>query len=412
MIGQIREGDATWDDLNSLRAEFYGSREHRDTTSKGAKILMEYMDADWIKANVGAENSKKVFSINADGTQSSEGKFFVPSEDCLMDANYLLNLHGYGNDWEIVKSTSSQWDTRDTEFGVRKLYSSKVTVKPKKNEWSIEDIDRYLENKEFKNVMEKIKPTNYDPDGEVLEICLPDVHFGLLGEDYNIEIAKSRFYSCINDIIERIGNRKFSKIYLVPLGDMLHVDNSNFTSSKGTLQSCDGGFNKMFDATLDIMIDCIQMLEQAAKTKIHVPYISGNHSRVMEYTLIKAIEVAFRNNDNITIDSSSTPSKFEQFGKVLIGWTHGECSIQNMSEWLHSHAREEFGRSLYSEVHSGHTHHTQTIEKSGMIIRHLPSICSSSPWEDQQLYGDGVKTVVSFVWNPNNGLRDMWYSNI
>ena len=60
---------------------------------------------------------------------------------------------------------------------------------------------------------------------------------------------------------------------------------------------------------------------------------------------------------------------------------------------------------------------TNTIQKieegrSGMIVRYLPTLCASSAWEHHKAYSKEPKTVVSFVWNENTGLRDIWYSNI
>lgn len=418
MIKDIQDGNSTWQDLQDFRADFYGNREHIDTVSKGGKIIREYINSDWIHkpSESTTYNNKKNISINKDGSQTCNETFRVDNSEKLKDIDSLLKLHGYNEGsekWDIISSRNTLWGPEGD-----KLCASSITVKPKEANWKLEDVDEYFKTKEFKNISSNFIPTNYDPDGEVLEITCPDIHAGLLsyqgecgiGENYDIKIVKERFYKCISDIIERIKDKKFSKIYLVPLGDLLHVDNAQYSSSRFTVQDCDGRYTKMFNNTLDMLIDTVEMLSKFSK--VHVPYISGNHSRVMEYTLIKALEVAFRNNDNVYIDAAPTPSKFEHFGNVLIGWSHGDSSKDNVAEWLQSYARKEFGNSRYVEVHLGHKHTTMTIEKSGMIIRHLPTICSSSSWENQQLYNKGVKTMVSFVWNPNNGLREMWYSNI
>ena len=65
----------------------------------------------------------------------------------------------------------------------------------------------------------------------------------------------------------------------------------------------------------------------------------------------------------------------------------------------------------------GHLHSLHTIQKieeskSGLIVRYLPTLCASSAWEHHQAFTKTPKTLVSFVWNENKGLRDIWYSNI
>jgi len=419
IINEIRHGDNTWSSLTDLRTEFYGERLHNDTVRKGGLLLKEYIDEGWIKkpSQNNFENLRKNISVNGDGSQVSEGKFVIENEEVLRDSECLLNLHNYDPlKWELINSKNSFWDAQIKGGETKKLYSSKITVKPKKTDWSVEYIDKYFENKVFKSVNELTKPTNYDDSGEILEIDLPDLHAGLYSwrqetnEDYDIHILKENFLKCFNDIIERCKGRKFEKIILATLGDLLHVDNDNQTTSKGTFQQVDGRIAKVFDTTLDVIIDAVQLLGNFAP--LEIVYVSGNHDRLLGYSLVKALEKAFRNDSNITFNISPNPRKFKRFDNVLIGWLHGDCNKNNISEWLQVEARKDYGDSLFAECHAGHYHSQQTLEKSGMIIRYLPTICASSAWEHQQAFNKSVKTVVSFVWNKKSGLREMWYSNL
>ncbi len=89
-----------------------------------------------------------------------------------------------------------------------------------------------------------------------------------------------------------------------------------------------------------------------------------------------------------------------------------------MSGWLPDRARREYGQSDFAEVHAGHFHsesETQyriTDGTYGLTVRHLPTVCSASAWEHQQAYPTGNKTVVTYVWNINRGLREIWHSTI
>ena len=65
----------------------------------------------------------------------------------------------------------------------------------------------------------------------------------------------------------------------------------------------------------------------------------------------------------------------------------------------------------------GHLHSTQTLQKiedsmSGLIVRYLPTLCASSAWEHHEGYSKHPKTLISFVWNEDKGLREMWYSGV
>ena len=56
----------------------------------------------------------------------------------------------------------------------------------------------------------------------------------------------------------------------------------------------------------------------------------------------------------------------------------------------------------------------QNFEESqnGLIVRRLFATTSASAWEHRQGYPKNLKTVMCFVWNPNKGLREIWYNTV
>ena len=71
----------------------------------------------------------------------------------------------------------------------------------------------------------------------------------------------------------------------------------------------------------------------------------------------------------------------------------------------------------YREVHLGHLHSLQTMQKIednkyGLIARYLPALCSSSAWEHSMGFPNSQRGMMSFVWHEDKGLREIWYSNI
>jgi hypothetical protein len=328
-----------------------------------------------------------------------------------MDA-YNLNP----DEWTVISFTSNAWQSQVKGGEKIVLWQSKITVRPRsKTEITFEDVDRYFENKEFLKPI-VVEKGNYDKKGEVLEICIPDLHSGLLswkcetGENYDLNITQERLFKAIYDIVERCKHHSFSKILFVTLGDLLHTDNDVQTTTKGTFQQVEGRLAKIFDRTLDMVIDAIQILSEVAP--VEVIYICGNHDRVLGYTLIKAAEKAFLKNERVSFDVSPNPQKFRLIGQTLIGWTHGDMSKKNMQNWLQDRARKEFGQSKYAEIHSGHFHSDQVIEAGGVKIRYMPNIASASYWEHQQGFPNTIKTVVCYRWHRENGLRSIWYNNV
>lgn len=351
----------------------------------------------------------------ADGTMIFEGIVEMLAgapitPDAIMAAH---NLNP--SDWEVVSYKSNFWQSQ--QKGGRKidLYQSKITVKPRKDSICLSDIDRFFEQKNY-SAIPPIVPAHYAPDGDVLEVCIPDLHSGLFswreetGEDYDHYIVRERFETCIADILARCEDRKFSKVLFVTLGDLLHVDNLKQETTKGTFQDVDGRFSKFFENTLDLLIDAVRAFEQIAP--VEVVYIQGNHDGITGYTLLKSVQMAFADHKDVFVDALPNPRKWRRIGVNLIGWCHGDMSTKRIAQWLHQEARMEYGQTEYAEIHAGHLHSQLTQDGNGVIVRYLPTICSSSAWEHKQGYNSAWRGIVSFVWAPKRGLREMWYSPV
>lgn len=331
-------------------------------------------------------------------------------QDCLTPSD-VVEQHGLDTEqWKVMSYRSQKNDSR-------------LTVKPRMPGITFEEIDQYFDSRKFDCAKTVTYHYQYDPEGEILEIDMPDLHSGLFswhketGEDYDVKIASHRFQCCMNDIIDRCRGRRFKQILFVNLGDFMHIDNDRQETTKGTFQQSDGRTAKIFDYSLDMLIDGITMLGNIAP--VEVVYVPGNHDRVTGYMLFRSIEMAFRNDGNVTFDVTPDPQKFRLVGNTLIGWTHGDMPQKNMARWLQGTARKEFGLSRFAEIHAGHFHSERKRElkltdddDSGIIIRYLPTICSSSYWEHQQGYMSASRSVISYVWNETNGLREIWNSNV
>ncbi len=398
--------NTTWWDNERVRdrKRKLGGYKPPEATNEGYKQTVEY--------NNGCYTFTKIIEL-------------IEGEDVTPDM--MIKAHGLKVGlWEIVGYKNNFWQAQKKGGQKIILYQSKLSVKPSKQVFDFEEIEEYFKNKDFSSEKPNVKPLQYDPNGEVLEICLPDLHSGLLawnketGADYDLKIVKERFQQCALDIVSRCSGRSFKKIILVTLGDLLHVDNEEQKTTKGTFQQTDGRLSKIFTTTLDMLIDFIDTIVSIAPTEI--VYVAGNHDRVAGLMLLKAVEKAYRKDKSVVFDTSPNPHKFRLFGKCLVGWTHGDLAKKNMPHWLQHQAKQEYGQSEFAEVHAGHFHSIETIatklniveekEVGGILVRHLPTLCNASYWEHQQAYTSVSKTMMCFIWNENTGLRDVWYSNI
>jgi len=371
---------------------------------------------------------KSTIEYKQDGTVISE-RLIQIIEARSKDVRYILEAHGFDSDeWDVVSCRNNIWSMNSAEEE-RVNCQSKITVKPKKqdNTLTFEDIDKYFANKTYNFFKPTSYPMQYDPDGLELEIALPDLHAGLFswryetGEDYDLKIAIERLEHAMTDIISKASRIPLKKITLVTLGDILHFDNEEQSTTKGTRQQADGRTAKVHDATIDALVNCIHSL--ACTAPVEVVYLCGNHDRVTGRMLMKAVEMAFCNDSNVSFDLLPNALKYRMFGKNLVGFTHGDMPVKNMSQWLPVIAQKEMGNCITKEVHAGHFHsqknkervvsvvdNAQTFEESGITIRYLPTLCSASGWEHQQGYTKAMKAVMSFLWDDDKGLKEIWIS--
>lgn len=357
---------------------------------------------------IGELQQKTIIQLNEDGTQTSDRLVLMMEEECK-NPRRLLELHNYDPDqWVIVDAVNNLWHMKESwrlGGGNALLYQSKIRVRPLGNkDFSMADIEKFL------NALNGVEipiysPSNYDPDGEILEVCLADLHNGKRNV-YDIVSIEEATKQVMEEIMLRIGDRKISKIYLVPLGDILHFDNTRKTTSGGTQLDTDGStVHEIFEKALFMFIRIIESLRQIAPVEyIHIP---GNHDYTLSYTFAMSLSMYFRNDSNVSFDCGHLPRKWRIMYNTLVGWSHGDISKQNASGWLMVEAREDWGKVKFAEVHAAHVHHQVTLEKNGMILRHVPSLNGTDEWHYHKGFVGAQKATMAFLYG-RTGLREIW----
>lgn len=248
----------------------------------------------------------------------------------------------------------------------------------------------------------------------MVEISFPDLHIGKLawdketGEDYDITIAIERAKQAIRELVSRLVVSQVDRI-LLPLGnDLISVDNKMGTTTMGTPQSADGRFGKMFKATKDLVIDTISILNKIAPVDVLI--IPGNHDESTMFTLGEVLDAWYKDDKNVQIYNSPKLRKYYQYGKNMIGFTHGDKEKhQELGLVMASEEPLMWGSSNHREFHLGHFHKSKTTQYTtgdefpGFKIRILPSLSSADAWHYAQGYLS-AKAAKAFIWHKDKGL--------
>ena len=391
----------------AMRSAFKKERSKRGIPSKMNSNnivgnLDKNIDADEVIYNEASE-------LKQDGTYFSD-KLVEMSEEDKRSPKRMLELHNLDPElWEVYLVRNNLWHSqRKNDQGRLLLYQSRLTAKPKQNKSiTFEDVDRFFENHKYKS---KINIKKYrDNNKKVLEIAVADMHNGKLPY-LNDDSVQDNFYYTISEILNRSKGKSISKIYFTPMGDTSNFDHINGSTTSGTPVSNNKTLQTVFDETTDMFIDAIEQLSNIAEVEVlHIP---GNHDLGFSYYLSKSLEMYFRKHDGVKIDTDHKIRKFRVIGNTLLGVGHGNISKANGSGWLQVEAREEWGKTKYSEIHYGHIHSQNTTEKNGTIVRYLPSMSPTDDWHYEKGFVGAIRSTCCFLWDLEKGLEEQWFINI
>lgn len=419
LVRHLKENEnLSFREIGERLAEFYPERDIHQLTILARNTYHRHCKT---KEPITQDNnlvSNNSVEYKSDGTTTFNGIVALMDGEPITPETIMKAHNLNPKEWEVVSYRTNFWQSQAKNSKKILLYQSKITVRPKQQtDITFEDIDNYFKNKDYGKSKPPIICLNHDVlSKNTLEICLADAHVGLLawrndsGNDYDLKIARDRFYECIEDIKDRCRDRKPKKIVFASLGDFLHIDNVDNATTKGTRQDVDGRVAKIVEYAEDMLINGLTMLGDIAP--IEYVYCRGNHDTLSGYMLARSAMNAFRNDKNITFDLLPNPIKKKMYGSNLVMYHHGDLSKQNIDDLIPKFAREEFGKSRHSELHMAHLHDEISRTKGGSVIRNISTITASSYWEHKEGYSSPIKAVSSFLWNDERGLREMWYSNV
>lgn len=305
---------------------------------------------------------KETIEIQADGSHKSEKLLMMSANQCK-DVNYLLEAHGYDkNAWELTSAKNNIWNVYSKQDGISTLYSSKITVKPKKTGFNLEQLIETI--KEIKPIHIKIDPIT--TENKLLEIPIFDSHFPISDYDY---------YKPTQNKIMKLLSRTWEEVLFVIGQDMLHNDNFRGQTASGTqIEMVD-----MAKAWEDARQFFEPMMEQAIKQaeKVKVIYSKGNHDESMSWAFVQMLKARY---PQIQFDDEIKERKIHTFKDIFIGITHGDKARKNLHNIFPIEFPMEWSRAKTREIHTGHYHKEDSNDIYGMMIRTLCTRNKTDQW--------------------------------
>jgi hypothetical protein len=333
---------------------------------------------------------------------------FFPSVEDARNA-YLDTVRTF----EASKVDTSQTDDILEDHGVDPEKFEAVQVWAKTKTASIKLNKR---PPDWTKILAELKPGKYPSiprpskkSGRMLEVAMFDAHFGKYawaeetGDDYDIKIAIKRHKVATLDLLGKIGEDQFDLV-LLPIGqDALHIDGYQGSTTAGTPQDFDTRYELIVREAVQFYIWQIEALLPFGP--VHAINCPGNHGHNSEVMLGMILEAWFRNTPGVSFDNSARIRKYFQFGKVGLGFTHGDgIKPHMMVQMFTAEAPKVWGDTEFREVHHGHLHTEVVKAFPGCTTRQFPTLCGTDYWHSKHGFSGNKKEAQALIWDAEQGL--------
>jgi hypothetical protein len=223
---------------------------------------------------------------------------------------------------------------------------------------------------------------------------LGDPHIGMMawanevGESFDLKIAEAELCECMMQLVAR--SPASEEAIITNLGDFWHAqDDKQLTPGGGNKLDVDGRAGKVGRVGLNIF----RTLVDAALTKherVRVRSLPGNHDPQSSFWLPLYLEAVYRNEPRVIVEEGVNPYQFDVFGKVLLGWAHGDgCKLEALGEIMATDVPEKWGAASFRYWNTGHVHHWATKELRGCVVDTHRTLAGRDAWHHHSGYRSG-----------------------
>jgi hypothetical protein len=251
-------------------------------------------------------------------------------------------------------------------------------------------------------------------EAHLFVLSISDLHIGKLAskadsrESYSVDKAIKRAKEAVNSLLSRASGYEIDKI-LLPVGnDLLHVDNSFKTTTRGTPQDVDGTWHENFTAARKLFVEIIEQLVQVAD--VHICHVPSNHDYVTGYCLTDALYCWFNKSQNITFDLDMNHRKYFKYKDNLIGVSHGDgAKMEQLPLLMANEAPKDWATTKYRYIYLGHIHHKDYWkfrsgkDYQGVTVEYLRSPSAADTWHSVKGFQHSKQAIEAFLHSAEDG---------
>lgn len=223
-------------------------------------------------------------------------------------------------------------------------------------------------------------------DADTLTVYpIVDLHLGLYawaretGADYDVDIAAGLLRGAVTNLVSRSASSETAIV--LDLGDYFHTDDSrNQTKRSNNPLDVDTRYARVLQVGYELVVETVELALQKHGRVIYRK-LPGNHDDETSLMLAISIAAHFRNEPRVTVDTD--PSRFfvHQFGKVMIGATHGDqLKKSDMAGFMATNWPKEWGATEFRHGFTGHIHHDTARVHNGVKVESFNTLAAKDAW--------------------------------
>jgi hypothetical protein len=179
------------------------------------------------------------------------------------------------------------------------------------------------------------------------------------------------------------------------LGDVLHAnDQSNQTPGHKHQLDVDSRFVQVIGVAIETYRHILlRMLEKFPR--VVVKLVPGNHDPQAIWALAYALHAYFVNEPRVEVDLGPSKFWYFQFGKVLLGATHGDTvKPERLPGIMAADRPEQWGASRFRYWYTGHIHSRNVTEFPGVMWESFRTLAAQDAYAASHGYRSGRDMVL------------------
>jgi hypothetical protein len=210
---------------------------------------------------------------------------------------------------------------------------------------------------------------------------MTDCHVGMLawhkegGADWDLKIAERVLTGCFEQMVT--SSPQAGTGIVAQLGDWLHSDGLlPVTPTHHHILDQDGRFSKIVQASIKILRRLVDFA-LVRHEKVIILMAEGNHDQASSIWLRVMFKALYENEPRVQVIDSELPYYVYQHGKCMIAFHHGHLKKNDALPILFaSQYANVWGDTTKRYAHTGHRHHVEEKEHSGMTVVQHPTLAA------------------------------------